>query len=67
MSKEGKWDQMGALITDEILEAFAVVGEPEAVAIAFKQRYGDFTDRTSSNFLSKDDEQLSRIMTTLRA
>ena len=29
MSKEGKWKEMGELITDDILDAFAVVAEPE--------------------------------------
>ncbi|MBV1879836.1 MAG: LLM class F420-dependent oxidoreductase [Pseudomonadales bacterium] len=67
MSKQGQWDEMGGLITDEILNEFAVIGEPEEVAVAFKQRYGDFTDRTTSNFIAKDDEQLARIMATLRA
>jgi alkanesulfonate monooxygenase SsuD/methylene tetrahydromethanopterin reductase-like flavin-dependent oxidoreductase (luciferase family) len=32
LSKQGKWVEMGSLITDEILDAFAVVGEPESVA-----------------------------------
>ena len=29
MSKEGKWKEMGELIDDDILDAFAVVAEPE--------------------------------------
>ena len=32
MSKEGKWDEMGTLITDDILHKFAVVGEPKDIA-----------------------------------
>ena len=32
MSKEGKWKEMGELITDEILHTFAVVAEPEKLA-----------------------------------
>src|SRR5690606_27411744 len=32
MSKEDRWEEMGTLITDEILDAFAVVGEPEQIA-----------------------------------
>ena len=29
LSKQGKWVEMGTLIDDEILNTFAVVGEPE--------------------------------------
>ena len=32
LSKQGKWVEMGTLIDDEILNTFAVVGEPEPVA-----------------------------------
>ena len=45
MSKQGRWDEMGELITDEILEQFAVVGEPEAVARGIGSRYGALIDR----------------------
>ena len=32
LSKQGKWVEMGDLIDDEILNTFAVVGEPERIA-----------------------------------
>ena len=32
LSKQGKWVEMGDLIDDEILNTFAVVGEPETIA-----------------------------------
>ena len=35
LSKEGRWKEMGELIDDEILEAFAVVAEPADIATAF--------------------------------
>ena len=47
MSKEGKWDEMGTLITDDILNEFAVVAEPMKIAAKVKARYGDVIDRTS--------------------
>jgi len=47
LSKEGKWVEMGGLIDDEILNTFAVVGEPEQVAPELKRRYGDVIDRIS--------------------
>lgn len=47
MSKEGKWKEMGELITDDILDAFAVVGEPEQLADGLNERYGDVVSRIS--------------------
>ena len=47
MSKEGKWEEMGTLIDDEILETFAVVGEPEAIGPELQKRYGDVISRLS--------------------
>ncbi|HEX4868712.1 MAG TPA: LLM class F420-dependent oxidoreductase [Acidimicrobiales bacterium] len=47
MSKEGKWQEMGELITDDILDTFAVVAEPEKLAAGIKARYGDIVQRLS--------------------
>jgi probable F420-dependent oxidoreductase len=47
LSKEGKWEEMGTLIDDEILETFAVVGEPEAIGPELRKRYGDVISRLS--------------------
>ena len=38
---------MGNLITDEILNTFAVVGEPEHMAPELQRRYGDVIQRIS--------------------
>jgi probable F420-dependent oxidoreductase len=47
LSKQGKWEEMGTLIDDEILNTFAVVAEPNKVAPELGQRYGDVIDRVS--------------------
>lgn len=47
LSKQGDWTGMGQLITDEVLEAFAVVARPEDVATEMNRRYGDVVDRLS--------------------
>jgi hypothetical protein len=44
MSKQGLWVEMGGLITDEILEEFAVVAEPSKVAGELASRYGGIVD-----------------------
>ena len=45
LSKKGGWVEMGNLITDEILNTFAVVGEPEQIAPEMLRRYGDVVQR----------------------
>jgi probable F420-dependent oxidoreductase len=45
LSKQGKWVEMGGLIDDEVLNTFAVVGEPERVAPELHRRYGDVIER----------------------
>jgi probable F420-dependent oxidoreductase len=47
MSKQGKWVEMGHLLTDDIVDAFAVQGEPEAIPRLIGARYGDVIDRVS--------------------
>src|SRR5699024_9534518 len=47
MSKQGKWVEMGELIDDEILNTFAVVGEPETIGPELQRRYGDVISRIS--------------------
>jgi len=47
LSKQGEWVAMGDLITDEILDTFAVVAEPEAIPEKMLARYGDIVDRLS--------------------
>ena len=47
LSKQGGWAAMGDLITDEILNTFAVVGEPEQIAPELHRRYGDVIQRIS--------------------
>ena len=41
LSKQGEWVQMGELIDDDVLDAFAVVAEPEDIPKALLARYGD--------------------------
>jgi probable F420-dependent oxidoreductase len=47
LSKQGKWEEMGTLVDDEILNTFAVVGEPEEIAPELGRRFGDVIQRIS--------------------
>ena len=50
MSKQGRWDEMGELVTPDILKEFAIIGEPETIPSQMKARYGDLVDRTSAAY-----------------
>jgi probable F420-dependent oxidoreductase len=68
LSKQGKWAEMGNLITDEILDAFAVVGEPERVAPELHRRYGDVIQRISFYAPYKSDpDRWAQVLADLRA
>ena len=45
LSKRGEWDAMGDRITDDILNEFAIVAEPNDVPKRVKARCGDILDR----------------------
>jgi probable F420-dependent oxidoreductase len=47
LSKEGRWVEMGKLIDDDILDAFAIVGPPEEVAALIVERTRGLVDRVS--------------------
>ena len=68
MSKEGKWKAMGELITDDILQTFAVVGEPEQIAAGLQDRYGDIVQRISFYVpYASDPERWRGVMEQLHA
>jgi probable F420-dependent oxidoreductase len=68
MSKEGKWKEMGELITDDILDAFAVVAEPEGIAPELAKRYGDIVQRLSFYVPYKSDpDRWAAVMRDLQA
>jgi len=67
LSKIDRWDEMGTLITDDILETFAVVGEPEDMVDGVKARYGDLIDRVSIKFPDVGSERLAALIERMKA
>ena len=47
LSKQGKWVEMGTLIDDDVLDAFAVVAEPEQVGAKLLERFAGVVTRVS--------------------
>ncbi len=68
MSKQGRWEEMGTLVDDEVLNTFAVVGEPEQIGAELNRRYGDCIQRLSFYAPYKaDPERWRRVMADLKA
>jgi probable F420-dependent oxidoreductase len=65
MSKQGRWEEMGQLINDDILKEFAVIGEPSTIAGQIKSRYGDLIDRTSAAYANIEREDRIKIIKEL--
>lgn len=65
MSKRGEWVAMGDLISDEILNTFAVVGEPDKIVPLIKERYSGLVDRISINFSYAPPEQRAALISEL--
>lgn len=67
MSKRGQWVEMGELISDEILEEFAIVAEPGKLASALVARYGDMVDQWMGTFAVGTPQQESELLEELQA
>jgi probable F420-dependent oxidoreductase len=66
LSKRGEWVEMGKLISDDILEEFAIVAEPGKVVGALKQRFGGLVDRALVSFGFAKQADRSAYMAELR-
>jgi probable F420-dependent oxidoreductase len=68
LSKEGKWVEMGDLIDDEVLDAFAIVAPSDEVPARIVERYGSLLDRVTCFARSGSSEEAVRgLLTRLRA
>jgi probable F420-dependent oxidoreductase len=68
LSKTGDWGTMSSLITDEMVDAFAVQGTPDEIGPKVRRRYGDLVQRISFDTSSKlDPDQVATVLAGLRA
>ncbi|WP_372349794.1 TIGR03617 family F420-dependent LLM class oxidoreductase [Streptomyces sp. KL116D] len=56
--REDRWEAMGTLIDDDVLNAFAVVAEPDRVASEIDRRYGSLVDRLSFYTTYEIDQEI---------
>tara|TARA_R110001592_G_C13192743_1_gene753281 strand:- start:29910 stop:30917 length:1008 start_codon:yes stop_codon:yes gene_type:complete len=67
LSKQGKWDELGAHINNEFLDAFCTRGKPDEIAGKLKAKYGKFADRLAIYApYEASDEMWKGIVTELK-
>jgi probable F420-dependent oxidoreductase len=67
MSKAGQWEEMGTLIEDDILNAFATVGEPKDIVNELKSRYDGVLDRLTIGFEGLEAETVAGLISEFKA
>ena len=67
LSKQGRWDEMAGLITDEMLEAIAVVAPRDQAAAAIRARLEGTADGVSiENTRAPDPQNFEDIVATMK-
>jgi probable F420-dependent oxidoreductase len=68
LTKTGDWGAMSALITDEMVDAFCVLGTPDDIGPRVLARYGDLVQRVSFDTSTRlDTDRVARVLAGLRA
>jgi probable F420-dependent oxidoreductase len=67
MSKQGRWEEMGELIDDDVLSKFAVSGGPSDLAVQIKARYGDLVDRSAASYATMGHEERVEFIEAMRS
>jgi hypothetical protein len=47
LTKEGRWDDLAAVVDDTMLSTLAVRGTPDQVAVGLRDRFGQRADRVA--------------------
>jgi alkanesulfonate monooxygenase SsuD/methylene tetrahydromethanopterin reductase-like flavin-dependent oxidoreductase (luciferase family) len=66
MSIEGRWDEMAGEITDEMLDAFAVVGDYDEIVGRIKERYGRYATSVGFSIPNENSEDRDRLKGLVR-
>ncbi len=68
LSREGRWDEMAALVDDDLLDAVVLRGDPATVAARLVDRFGGRADRVAlSTPGGVADEDLAALVAEVRA
>ena len=66
LNRQHKTAEMAALITDEMVETIAIVGEPDAVVDTMNDRFDGLISRTGFGVPNIADDELGRLLERLR-
>lgn len=69
MARQQKWKEMGNLVSDDMLDAYAVVAKPEDLPGALKKRFGGHVNRIQideSWFDGLSDEDISALVAKIK-
>ncbi len=67
LSKQGEWVEMGKRIDDEVLEAFAIIAEPDQVGARLRERFGGLIDSCLGTFSLADVDAERDLIRSLQA
>jgi probable F420-dependent oxidoreductase len=67
MTREGRWDDLGTVISDEMVDTYTVRGEPKDIAPKIKQRFSDFVDVIQCNLELEDEDVQYEIVKSIEA
>ena len=67
LTKKGQWQDIAALITDEMLESIAVSGTPVEVSKQIFDRYGSIATRIAPSIFSGDPSVTAELIKSLKS
>jgi hypothetical protein len=67
LTKQGRWDELGNTISDEVLDTFTVLGEPHEIALKIKKRFGNFVDTIRFELDLEDQEVQYEIIKSIES
>jgi RNA:NAD 2'-phosphotransferase (TPT1/KptA family) len=66
LSKQGRWQEMSALLSDELLDAVVVQGDPESAGAAIRARCGSWCTRVSPVVYGGDAAVPARLVRAIK-
>ena len=69
LSRKSAWAEMGTLVTDEMLEQYAVIGKPQDLPAKLKERFGGYADRIQLDeewFQGISDGQVRQLVESIK-
>ena len=67
LSKQGRWNDMGDVIDDSMLDAFAIVADPPDVPVRLAERFGGVLDRLQFYAGIRDADRWAPILEEIKA